>query len=87
MAQALGLPRGRTSPAAAPAGRELVFLFDYASPYTYLASTQIERVAAERGARITWKPILLAGCSRRSATPSSPSSRPARRAAAGWGAT
>ena len=32
-------------PVAAPSGRELVFLFDYASPYTYLGSTQVERVA------------------------------------------
>src|SRR5205814_6141527 len=39
--------------------REIRFFYDFSSPFTYLASTQIERVAAEQGAQIEWYPILL----------------------------
>lgn len=49
------------SDAAPSPGRELLFYFDFSSPFTYLAATQIERVAAERGARLAWRPILLGG--------------------------
>ena len=37
------------------------FLFDFGSPTAYLAYTQLPRIAAERGARILWQPILLGG--------------------------
>jgi 2-hydroxychromene-2-carboxylate isomerase len=37
------------------------FFWDPASPYTYLASTQIEAVAARCGVGLTWKPFLLGG--------------------------
>ncbi|MGB3289386.1 MAG: 2-hydroxychromene-2-carboxylate isomerase [Burkholderiaceae bacterium] len=35
------------------------FYFDFSSPYGYLASTQIEALAAEFGRRVDWHPILL----------------------------
>jgi 2-hydroxychromene-2-carboxylate isomerase len=35
------------------------FWFDYASPWTYIASTQIEQVAARTGAELVWRPMLL----------------------------
>jgi 2-hydroxychromene-2-carboxylate isomerase len=35
------------------------FFWEPGSPYTYLAATQIERVAAETGASVRWKPFLL----------------------------
>ena len=37
------------------------FFHDFASPFSYLAATQIERVAAKHGARLEWCPILLGG--------------------------
>ena len=41
--------------------REVEFLFDFGSPTAYLAYTQLPKIAAERGAQIIWKPILLGG--------------------------
>ena len=35
------------------------FFWDAASPYTYLAGTQIESVAARTGATVSWRPFLL----------------------------
>jgi 2-hydroxychromene-2-carboxylate isomerase len=39
----------------------LDFWFDYSCPYAYLASTQVEALAARTGARLVWKPMLLGG--------------------------
>lgn len=35
------------------------FFWEPGSPYTYLAATQVERIAVESGARVVWKPFLL----------------------------
>jgi len=35
------------------------FYYDPASPYTYLAATQIEALAARHSAQVAWKPMLL----------------------------
>lgn len=35
------------------------FFWDSASPYTYLAATQIEDFARKHGATVVWKPFLL----------------------------
>ena len=40
---------------------ELVFYYDVVCPYAYLASTQIEALAARTGATLRWRPILLGG--------------------------
>jgi 2-hydroxychromene-2-carboxylate isomerase len=37
------------------------FYFDFGSPTSYLAWTQLPRMAAEAGARLEWKPMLLGG--------------------------
>ena len=40
---------------------KLEFFFDCGSPWTYLAFHKIEEVAAEAGAQLVWKPILVGG--------------------------
>jgi 2-hydroxychromene-2-carboxylate isomerase len=35
------------------------FYFDFSSPYGYLASTQLEALAAKHGVAVHWHPILL----------------------------
>ena len=37
------------------------FYYDIVCPYAYLASTQVEALAARAGAEIIWEPILLGG--------------------------
>ena len=39
----------------------LEFFFDCGSPWTYLAFHKVEDVAAEAGATLVWKPILVGG--------------------------
>jgi 2-hydroxychromene-2-carboxylate isomerase len=39
----------------------LEFFYDIGSPWTYLAFHRIERLAAEAGAELVWKPILVGG--------------------------
>lgn len=41
--------------------RTLEFYFDYGSPYSYLADTQVEAIAQRTGATLIRKPILLGG--------------------------
>jgi 2-hydroxychromene-2-carboxylate isomerase len=41
--------------------RAVEFFFDVGSPTTYLAWTQLPRIAAARGAAIVWRPMLLGG--------------------------
>jgi 2-hydroxychromene-2-carboxylate isomerase len=37
------------------------FFFDFGSPTSYLACTQLPRIAAECGADLLWRPMLLGG--------------------------
>ena len=39
----------------------LEFFFDFTSPYSYLASTQVDAVAARAGAAARWRPFVLGG--------------------------
>src|SRR5258706_4294749 len=39
----------------------LTFYFDVVCPYAYLASTQVERIARDAGAALTFRPMLLGG--------------------------
>lgn len=39
----------------------IAFFFDFVSPYTYLASTQIDALGARHGVRVDWEPALLGG--------------------------
>jgi len=41
--------------------KQVEFLIDFGSPATYLAYTQLPKIAADRGAEIVWQPILLGG--------------------------
>jgi 2-hydroxychromene-2-carboxylate isomerase len=45
------------------------FFYDFSSPYTYLASTQIERVAREHGAQVRWRPMVLGALFKTIGTP------------------
>jgi 2-hydroxychromene-2-carboxylate isomerase len=46
---------------ASAAQRKVEFFFDVGSPASYLAWTQLPRIAAECGAAIEWRPMLLGG--------------------------
>ncbi|HTE55577.1 MAG TPA: 2-hydroxychromene-2-carboxylate isomerase [Kofleriaceae bacterium] len=51
-----------TSASASSDGAEpavIQFWYDFSSPYAYLASTQIQALAARAGARLEWRPMLL----------------------------
>ncbi|MCX7360795.1 MAG: 2-hydroxychromene-2-carboxylate isomerase [Alphaproteobacteria bacterium] len=41
--------------------RTLEFFFDYGSPYSYLADTQVETIARRTGASLVRRPMLLGG--------------------------
>jgi 2-hydroxychromene-2-carboxylate isomerase len=41
--------------------RQLEFYFDCSSPWTYLAFHAVQPLAAELGAQIAWKPVLVGG--------------------------
>ena len=41
--------------------RTIEYFFDVGSPTAYLAWTQLPKLAAETGARIAWRPMLLGG--------------------------
>ncbi|MGH7838039.1 MAG: DsbA family protein, partial [Candidatus Binataceae bacterium] len=42
-------------------GKKLEFFYDCSSPWTYLAFTRIEEVAARTRAELIWRPILVGG--------------------------
>ncbi|HKE18686.1 MAG TPA: 2-hydroxychromene-2-carboxylate isomerase [Kofleriaceae bacterium] len=52
-----GLPQGAA--AVGDASPVIQFWYDFSSPWSYLASTQIVALAARTGARIDWRPMLL----------------------------
>lgn len=53
-------------------GGRVRFFHDFASPFSYLAATQIERVVEAHGAQLEWAPILLGGLFRAIGTPDVP---------------
>lgn len=48
---------------------QLEVFFDYSSPFGYLASTQVERIARAHGAELVWKPFLLGALFKEIGTP------------------
>ena len=42
-------------------GKQIEFYFDYGSPFSYLADTQLPALAERYGAEILYRPILLGG--------------------------
>ncbi len=39
--------------------KAIEFFYDLSSPYSYLAATQLEAIAARHGATVAWKPMVL----------------------------
>ncbi len=64
-------PRPPVGPSSDAPDRLTVF-HDFASPFSYLASTQLPRIAAARGMTIEWVPILLGALFREIGTPNVP---------------
>lgn len=52
--------------------KEVAFYFDFSSPFAYLASTQIEALAARKGAKVVYRPFLLGGLFKSIGTPNVP---------------
>ena len=52
--------------------RAVTFMHDFSSPFSYLASTAVERVAARHGVPVTWMPTLLGALFRSIGTPDVP---------------
>lgn len=50
----------------------LQFWYDFSSPWTYLASTQVEAVADRAGVTLEWRPFLLGGLFKAIGTPDVP---------------
>lgn len=44
---------------ALSSGSPVAFYFDLYSPFGYLASTQIEKIAARHGRSVDWRPVLI----------------------------
>ena len=44
-----------------PARNKIVFTYDVVCPYAYIASSQIQQVAARCNALVEWVPVLLGG--------------------------
>lgn len=42
------------------------FFFEFASPYSYIASLEVDKVAASAGRSVEWSPIELAAALARS---------------------
>ncbi len=57
--------------------RSVEFFFDFGSPASYLASTQLPTIAAQCDAQIVWRPMLLGGVFKATGN-SSPASVPAK---------
>ncbi len=73
---ALGLAASTPGPVAtktpAPGASTVTFFHDFASPFSYLAATQVQRVAAARGVEVALVPILLGALFRSIGTPDVP---------------
>lgn len=51
---------------------DLEFWYDFSSPWTYLASTQVERVVQRAGGNLIWRPMLLGAVFKQVGTPDVP---------------
>ena len=52
--------------------KRVEFFFDFSSPFAYLASTQIEALAARKGALLVYRPFLLGALFKAIGTPNVP---------------
>jgi len=62
----------RAEPTSEHTGQQIEFCHDFSSPFSYLASTQIEALAERLGATVRYRPILLGGLFRTIGTPDVP---------------
>lgn len=67
-----GDPPRPSSPQPSSEPMRISVFHDFASPFSYLASTQIERIASARGASVELVPILLGALFREIGTPDVP---------------
>lgn len=67
-----GTPPSHTPKPDAARRPRVRFFHDFASPFSYLAATQVEALAAAHGAALEWSPILLGGLFRQIGTPDVP---------------
>jgi 2-hydroxychromene-2-carboxylate isomerase len=51
---------------------EIEFWYDFSSPWTYLASTQVEGVVQRAGGSLVWRPMLLGAVFKQVGTPDVP---------------
>lgn len=70
--QALGGRASLARPTPDGVSRKLTFYHDFSSPFSYLASTRIARLAAEHGAVLEWRPVLVGALFRDIGTPDVP---------------
>ena len=70
--QALGVAPQVSEATETGAPMRLRFFHDFSSPFSYLAATQIEDVAARHGLEVDWCPILLGALFREIGTPDVP---------------
>jgi 2-hydroxychromene-2-carboxylate isomerase len=51
---------------------DIEFWYDFSSPWTYLASTQLESVVQGAGGNLIWRPMLLGAVFKQVGTPDVP---------------
>lgn len=51
---------------------QIEFWYDFASPWTYLASTQVENIVRRAGGELVWRPMLLGAVFKQVGTPDVP---------------
>jgi 2-hydroxychromene-2-carboxylate isomerase len=61
-----------SAPASASGPRTLHFWYDFSSPFSYLAATQIEAACARAGTHLVWQPMLLGALFKEVGTPNVP---------------
>jgi len=71
------VPKGGELPEEATLSRgdELTFWYDFSSPFTYFASTQVAGMSARAGVPVRWRPFLLGGLFRAIGAPDAPMTR------------
>ena len=42
-------------------GKKVEFYYDFTSPYTYIASTRVEKICENNGTELEWKPFFMGG--------------------------
>jgi 2-hydroxychromene-2-carboxylate isomerase len=55
----LNLATNRIARGEQPMGKQIEFFYDYMSPFSYLADTQLPAIARRTGAEIIYRPLLL----------------------------